>query len=504
MVLSFMINFVELLAQNKFNYQWITGAVNSNIVSFNNNVFDFDKFYDTSSVDGRYYFAWGSNICDSNGNLILLSNGFNVLDKNKQYIDGLDSIGGREMIKYYKFSLATQSSLFLPFSNDIYYFVNQSASDSEFYNWFNVLGHDAVHDELLYCKIDMKGNGGLGKCLNREVKLLEHETLSKTQMMACKHANGKDWWLFKQARGPNKVFKFLFTQDSVVNYGIQNFPEPTFSIWDGAGQSMFSQDGTKYATTCGGTEKIFLADFDRCTGMLSNPVILNLPALKTHNPFDSTELDKSPRGLAFSPNSRFLFISMFFNIQQLDLLDSDSNTRWSVVAELDTTWDAYNLHTNLFLGPDNKLYVGNWGGLSAQMSYFNNPDEKGLASNFCPRCLRFPKPGVTAPPNMPNYNLGASQPCWPLSTSDIKEQAEIIFYPNPVKNIATIRHSFKGAVELRIEIYDNAGRKVKVIMCKDCNTQTSIDLSGFSNGLYSYKVIQNNSFVKVGKFDIIK
>jgi hypothetical protein len=336
----------------------------------------------------------------------------------------------------------------------------------------------------------MKGNGGLGVALQREVKIIQNDTLSDVQMMACRHGNGKDWWLFKQGSIKNKVYKFLFTQDSVINYGIQQFPEPLFSKWDNGGQSMFSQDGKKYATTCRGTGKVFLADFDRCTGILSNPKIIDMDTLLSHNPFDSTEIDPHTEGLAFSPNGRFLYVCQYFNIQQLDLLDTNPATQWSVVAELDTTWDAFQSYSSMYLGPDNKLYVGNWGGLSKQMSYFEFPNEKGLASGFCKRCFRFPMQGVKAPPNMPNYDLGADN-CWPLSLPSPPKEGDGLLevHPNPASGKLYIKYEIashhigqaQSLANSKKELYNSVGQLVV------STKENEMDVSVLSSGVYYLK-----------------
>lgn len=81
------------------------------------------------------------------------------------------------------------------------------------------------------------------------------------------------------------VFTFLVNQDSVYNYGAQGFAEPHFGSLDHSGQAMFSLDDSKYAICVRGggladgspkisdsfaPGKICIADFDRCTGKLSN------------------------------------------------------------------------------------------------------------------------------------------------------------------------------------------------------------------------------------------
>lgn len=482
--------------QSKLNYEWIQGVLfKSSIVKFENNVFKYNRDFDTS-LNNAYWFLQGSNICDSSGNLYLLSNGFNVIDSNTNFVDGLDSIGGREFMKVMDgFSGYSQYSIFLPMGNGIYYFVNNSVSDSFFAYYLNTPGLDFNFDELMYCKIDMAGNGGLGQVLKREIKIIENDTLSDVQMMACRHANGKDWWLFKQGSIENRVYKFLFANDSVYNCGTQTFAEPIFSKWDHGGQSMFSQDGKKYATTCRGTGEIFVADFDRCTGILSNPKVYAIDTLSAHNPLDTTQKDFFSEGLAFSPNGRFIYVYMYYNIQQLDLWDTDTTTQWSVVAGLDTTWDAFQSYSGMYLGPDAKLYIGNWASLYCkQMSYFNSPDEKGLASDFCPRCLRFPNFGVTRPPTMPNYDLGAELPCWPLSSTHYSEDnTQLEIYPNPTTNMITIKGEFLNQRENEIVVYNLLGQNIFQTKFKTSGSQFQIDLSEFENGVYLLKV---NEFVR--------
>jgi hypothetical protein len=475
-----LVKVTSCFSQSKQNYEWVTGFINSNVATFQNNEFKFNRYIDTGTANKKYYFVEGaSNICASNGRILLMSNGYNVLDSNKSFVDGLDSIGGRVFMKYMDgFARYTQYSIFLPVENGIYYFVNGSVSDSFMNYYYNTPNAEALFDELLYTKIDINGNGGMGKVLQREIKLLKNETLSKVQMMACKHGNGKDWWLFKQGRVSNRVYKFLFSKDSVISYGTQQFPEPLFSKWDNLGQSMFNQQGNKYATTCGPTGKVFIAEFDRCNGILSNPSTLNIDSIVIHNPFDTTLKDNTVLGLAFSPNGQFLYLSMGFNIIQFDLDAANIQASRVIVAELDTTWQAFQPYSSMYLGPDSRLYIGNNGSVNCkQMSYFEFPNEKGLASGFCKRCFRFPKVGVTAPPNMPNYDLGAAN-CWPLSNYELGiKNDELEVYPNPAYNKLYIQTSIKG----KRELYNSLGQLVI------STNENEIDVSGLSSGVYFMK-----------------
>jgi hypothetical protein len=473
-ILSFFVSTIFCKAQTKFNHTWVSGLFNTYTIKYNGNNFQF-----VDSIHSISWIQWtgGSNICDSTGNLKIMSNGYFIFNKNKDLIENGDSIGGRKLINHYNgFAPYDQTGFFLPFQNNLFYYVYSTASNTEYDNWF-VTGHDAVFDEMAYCKIDMSLNNDSGKVVQREIKLLEQETLSKTQMMACKHANGKDWWVLKQARGPNKIFKFLFTQDTVISYGYQSFAEPVFSIYDQSGQIAFTLDGSKIASTCRGTGKVFVADFNRCTGNISNPKVRAIPAQNVHSPHDTTLTETFTQGLCFSPNKRFLYVSMYNNLMQLDLQDTDTTTDWFHIIGIDTLWNYHQVYSTLYIGPDMKIYIGNGiGNQSNRFRSITNPDAKGSACGYCSHCLVMPGPGLVSPPTMPNYDLGSDSTwCWPLNQSESGERrAEWNFYPNPASETIIIQN----ATGKKKVLYTALGEAIL------STTKNELNVSRLPHGIY--------------------
>ncbi len=194
--------------------------------------------------------------------------------------------------------------------------------------------------------------------------------------------------------------------------------------------------------------------------------------------------DHTMTGLTFSKSSRFLYIIKIGNIWQFDLNDTDSSTAWYHVTFLDTTFAAFQAFTTAFLAPNGKIYIGNKNGLSKQMSVIDNPDVKGAVCNFCPRCLRFDYPGVTNPPNMPNYDLGPLQPCWPLEVSGIsKEFPKLSCYPNPASTSLTIELITNKKGLFQIEMYNMVG---EIVLKTDIQSQTKvqINISSLPKGVY--------------------
>jgi hypothetical protein len=498
LVLNFCLLFTFSKGQTKYDLHWLCGALGSQT--------HFDTPIPTTNgyifTNATYYTFGHSNICNKDGELVLVSNGFSIQDKNGELIDNGDSITPKEIIKKQNgFSHYSQSSLFLPFPNNKYYLFTPTASDNEVNTyWKNSSLGRALYDELLFHVIDMNAIGGKGKVVQKGIPLLQNVLLSKTNMMACKHGNGGEWWLLKQAHDTNMVYKFLVKEDGVYNMGTQGFAEPHFGKWDVFGQAMFSQDGSQYAVCIrGGGEqtqinpppvtpgKIFVADFNRCDGILSNPRVYQTKPNQYINPFDtSTLFENYNNGMCFSPNGRFLYVSTDYSIKQLDLLDPDTNTQWTKIADLDTTWLAFQNYGPLYLGPDHKLYIGNRNGLSKQMSVINNPNAKGAACQFCPRCLRFPDVNISSPPCMPNYHLGAwvGGPCSPLQINNDENEKAYKLYPNPSNGKIQIQSI--ANYELRITDLQVLNLQGQVLL--EEKNKSEIDISAQPQGIYFLRI----------------
>jgi len=483
LVLLLVFQFLKAFCQISHGNTWVTGGGNSYQYSFKD---DKLSVFDTNF---NFYFSKGNcNISDSNADLILVSDGYNLYNQSGGIIENGDTLIPEELYKHEDgWSSYSQSSIILPFEGNIYYLFTPCASDFEVDNYWNVPSSGrALFDLLLYHKVDMKLNGGAGKVIAKSKPLLENVKLSKTQMMACRHANGIDWWLLKQAHDTNMIYRFLVTKDSIYNMGTQGFAEPHFTKWDLVGQSMFNQDGTKYATVCMGINQFFYADFNRCNGLLSNPNIVNIANYSIRPP--DTTLDIFPAGLCFSPSGNFLYIIKGYNIFQYEFGNGDSSSAWYHVANLDTTWNVFQAWSCAYLGPDNKMYVGNWNGLGNAMSYIENPDVKGAGCGFCPKCFRFPKIGAGSPPCMPNYGLGEKEElCGPIQTD------ELLLYPNPTNDYLNLVSSSFNNKEIEVQIYTLLGQTVYRKKMSTSIGKIQLDLGLLNTGVYILRV---NDFVR--------
>ncbi len=464
--------------QNHFGDSWLMGLYGY-YLGFNSNPLLHDSIY----ISGQTFtsFASGkSNICDSNGIVILISDGMNIYNRQGEFIENGDSLASPD---YYTFeqgsSIYSQASIFLPMENGKYYFVMPTCNDTNLnYVWLGSSGK-APFNQLLYSVIDMKANAGAGKVVARNIPLMENKEISKTQMMACRHSNGKDWWLLKMMGDSNNIATFLFTQDSVIDKGLQRMPFYGKAYHDQFGQMVFNQEGAKMATTStSNIGDVFLADFDRCYGFLRNYKKISVP-IQTWEEGQDT----STAGVAFSPNGRFLYVTMFSHVLQYDLQQQS----WYVVSGRDTAYNYFNGFFSCALAPDGKIYIGNFHGMGNQMSTINNPDQLGAGCNFCPKCFRAItnsyKTAMSVPPCMPNYELGA-QVCWPL---EVKEEEKEFFkvFPNPTQHEVSVTiESYEKPIAARL--MNHLGQVVKEMTLKQ--QRNTLSLEGLPIGVYFLNV----------------
>jgi hypothetical protein len=499
-ILYILLNMVVAYSQKNHGINWMQGSYYTNKIHFKTNI-----PFITPLVTGMYFDLGSSCISDTDGNFKILCNGFKLMDSTGTTIDGGDTITPSKIcLKEVGFSSASQSSIILPFRNDMYYVITATASDTMITNYWNQNIY-ALFDQVLYTKVDMKLNNGLGKVVAKGVSMIDNVKLSKTQMMACRHADGVNWWVLKQAHDTNMVYKFIVTEDSVYNLGVQGMGEPHWGFYDIKGQIMFNTQGTQYATVAWGRNLVFLADFNRCTGNISNPQIRYLPI---HSRSASIlTLDTLAVGVCFSPNDSLLYVVKDYNLYQLDLHDPDSLTAWYRVANMDTTYDQFQKWGGLFSGPDGKIYIGNWG-FSHAMSVIDNPNVKGVGCNFCPKCLQFSSPsGVNNPPCMPNYELGKDSSllvgCTPVGSGEIKEVSDemLVVYPNPASSKLEVRYEIRDVSasedkrNAKIELYNTLGQLMYSSPISHLISAISIDVSNLSIGVYYLRV--ENQVVKV-------
>jgi len=494
---------IALQAQKThFSDKWIMGAYGQFQLNFTPSAVA-DSFKN-NNLDTQL-FAAHSGICDSNGRLLLLCNGYTLFDSNGSVVQG-----GAQLVSssYFNTNNQTsgqdQSSIILPMDSGLYYVIVQNVTDWRLAQWNNSFLDLDVFDELILYKVDIKGNNGLPRVIDTTY-LTQNDSLNNSMMMACKHNNGKDWWLIKPTRihagftdplftalpwpaAKNRVAKIFIGRDSLSAPNYQDFPNSYISHNSSAGQIGFSCDGSKFALTSYQLNKLFIADFDRSTAQFSNPQFIDVPILPRQSPFNPNLMDSTTVGVCFSPNSQFIYVTKDYNIVQYDLLESDPSKQWYHVAGIDSTWQFFTGYGNMNLGADNKLYVGNRGAIAREISYINHPSRKGAACDFRKRGLDFshaPFGAVSRPPTQPYYDMDLvpcdtsidrgepnALPQWSVENIKLK------LFPNPTDGFINIEIE-GGLTSYQYQLVSITGRQIQKGVLK-----SQLDISDLQSGMY--------------------
>jgi len=399
MRLNILITWV-LLTQNclaQQDYNWCFGA-NAGI-NFSNP----DSFQVFRSK--AYNSEVNASISDENGELLFYvgfeSNRFKLFNKSHKALPEGDTLRVHGSM--------TNGLIILPFENNVYYLFQISEQ-------FSVTDCPNNYCIQLYYTIIKKESDSL-LVLNKNTLLLNGPLEEK--MAAVRHANGKDWWILvherrKDLASPcvNKFFKILISNNSIEidsqNIGAMHCIS---GLSAGAGEMIFSKDGTQLASANWMEKKIELFNFDRCKGELLNYRLVE----------DGTN-NINPYGCEFSSSGHIMYVSATSgsgfgnNRYALYQYNLNANNIPSSQVTIRIETDFYVQYGQVQRTPQGQIILSNLYNNTHVFNYYNqnisvieNPDSLGLACSFQRYSLYLGDSSRSSfgLPNMPNYNLGA-------------------------------------------------------------------------------------------------
>ena len=147
-------------------------------------------------------------------------------------------------------------------------------------------------------------------------------------MTCAQHANGRDWWLIQNRR--DTVLTYLI-DPSGINLQHEIIHE---DVWESfaTGMTKFNSQGNKFSVShiIKGADslglELIIADFDRCSGLISNI------QSKIDSSFYTSILGP---GLEFSNTGRYLYYNNSVKVFQYDTWASDVFSTQQIVAEYD-------------------------------------------------------------------------------------------------------------------------------------------------------------------------
>jgi hypothetical protein len=403
-----------------------------------------------SSFHALTFFITDASICDTAGNLLFYTNGTYIANKNHDTLYNSKDFNPGYLTDVYYEGLGLgmpQGAIVLPVpqSSTNYIVVYMSGEEIE-----SPSGSDYVTGlELRYSEIDMALDGGLGGIsIDKKKEVLVTDTMTYGQLTACKHANGRDWWIISHKYYSNKYYKFLLTPEGILGPYSQHIgSEYRIGYF---GKNVFSPDGSKLAHV-GQTDTLDLFNFDRCTGELSNNISFRIP--------DSIQCNSCE----FSASGRFLYVATLLNVFQYDMWANNIEASAIKVAEYDSV-PGFPLWFGLMqLAPDNKIYISTYSG-STFLHKIDKPDSLGIACSLVQSGVLLPSYNSLSLPNFPNYDLGPLQgsPCDTLYLVNMNPQERNVSFrisPNPSVDWFNIVYDTDHNISATI--YDAFGREVK-------------------------------------------
>jgi hypothetical protein len=453
-----------------------------------------------------------TNICDKNGDLFAIENGCAIFNRNYDIMKNGDKLNPSVYTQKLGFcedtgSRIIQGSLMLPCPG----------KDSLIYLFHNILDIKNINvgkwitDTLRLTIINTKGDSGLGEVIVKNKPILA-DTQCTGGITATRHANGKDWWLLlsayqKNGKPENRIISFLVKTDTILGPYNQNIGKtPNYKSEAGSGGvAVFSPDGKQYARYVY-LDGLYLYDFDRKTGLLSN-----------NRYFEDKNKNSQVPGIAFSSNSGLLYLTSQTNILQFDTQVQNLTSSVDTIAK----WDGFTKNgfstkfSDMRLAPDCKIYVTPQGSIS-YISVINHPNIRGKGCAVEQR-IKTPTHIAGNFPNYPVYRLGAIgenvAPCDSTISAYITGVGEVnekpitaAVYPNPSTDFVNV--DLYGFVQSYTQgawqLCNATGQLVATYPMLSGHSEYQFTLPDLPNGLYLWRLVLDGNVRGNGKLVILQ
>lgn len=455
LLLLISLSLIALSVQSQeYDKMWVVGPPLTKM-TFDNDSIILSQFAQDTLLD---CFLTVGNICDRQGNLLMTTNGIAIHNRYGGLMPNGDSLSYPSQHYDWVYPIGMPSIegvIILPDPGDTnqYYLFHYTPTDT-----INRSCGCGMSTHYYYSITDMRLDSGKGAVTEKNIDIFSDDLMGWSRQAACRHANGRDWWIVRNAWHTNIYYEFLLTPAGVQGPFVQQIGPVYGATVDQLAFALFSPDGTRYSSMTSNS-KVVVMDFDRCTGLFSNP-----QSFFNRNSRDSsTFIQSGAVSAAFSPSGQYLYVNNELELNQYDV--SRSPIRDSIrLCSLNDSSDFF--HMNLLqLSSNGKIYISCHNGGSYKIHVINKPDSLGSACDFRLYGQSVLSQSPIAMPYYPNYRLGALPGSCDTIHTDLTAIAEAhpsfaTITPVPATDHATLIWYTAHATSGHAVLYDISGRIV--------------------------------------------
>jgi gliding motility-associated-like protein len=367
-----------------FSFLIITSAVNSQLQN-NNWIFGYGARVNFSGPIpiGSSNAAINSNestasVSDpATGQLLFYTDGRKVWNANNQVMpNGANLLGGF-------YNSCTQGALIVPFPEDSQRYYLFTLDELE------IDPNNPVPDDgLRYSVVDMTLNGGLGDVQVATINTQLATDLTE-KLIVIRSTEIQGFWVIAHKKNANEFLAWkidacgVSTQPVISTVGSIFAISPFFGAYEAwAGAMDASPDGNRIGMPVDWSDRIEFFDFNKTTGVVNNPLTVNVTD-------DSTPGFLRKYGACFSPDGSKFYYTNINSVYQLNLSTYTS----AAIASSNTFIYSPNLEPTGYpclqieQAPNNKLYVAI--GNAGRLDEISNPNSLGLGCDYVTNAVSF-------------------------------------------------------------------------------------------------------------------
>ena len=466
-----------IAGQGFYNHIWLLGSYNFLQDPKGKIEFSDTGYVHTGEFRKMSFKGTEATICNAQGDLMMSTNGIWIANSNNDTMMNGVGLNPNGITGSWPYGLPmTANAMFLPYPGDTTKYVL-------FHHTTTFDGYSYTANDLYNSVVDISTNGGLGTVITKN-NVVVSDTFN-WGIGACKHANGRDWWVVMSKHNTDSILTCLLTSTGILQTSWQELNTPR--SWYNLSQLSFSSKGDEFYMTYydSATVNYYLAisTFDRCAGVFQPASIVQL----TNN--------EIVWGLCSSPSGKYVYACSSSKVFQINTTSFTVDT----VAYYDGFISPPNstccatTFWNMYLAANGKIYITSGSGVQ-HLHEMNYPDSAGLACDVQQHAINLGYAQLRAVPNHPNYNLGpvVGSVCDTLGVGipELAHDFHFSIAPNPVSDgwikLTYLLPQNQSGV---LEVYSLTGQKVYSQTLPPWSTLQFVHLPNLEAGIYTAVII---------------